>query len=94
MLVVFLACFSGGVVMPKRMTREDVVRLCAPFDQLAAAGYPSVPDAIVRLHNTVPLGAYGQRVLLLPGLFGTITSQDGLEITVLYRDAKAWLNTH
>lgn len=80
--------------MPKQMTREDVERMVVPFDQLAASGYPPEPDAKVRLHNTVPLGKKGKRVLLLPGLYGTVTSDDGTEITILYRDAKAWLASH
>jgi hypothetical protein len=80
--------------IPKRMTHDDVVRLCAAFEQLAAAGVGIEQNAVVRLHNTVPLGLKYQRILLLPGLYGTVTSDDGKEISVLYREAKAWLASH
>jgi hypothetical protein len=76
------------------MTREDVVRMCSPFDQAAHVGVHPAPDAKIVLHNTRPLGVKHQRIVLLPGLHGKITSDDGLEITVQYRDAKAWLASH
>ncbi len=80
--------------MPKHMTYQDVERMCAPFLQLEALGCPPEPDATIMLHNSISLGRKGQRVLLLPGLAGTITSSDGREIRVFYRDALRWLKTH
>ena len=80
--------------MPRRFTRDDVVQICALFEQVEASQYPIAPDAVFRLHNTVPLGLKYQRVMLLTGLSGRITSDDGKEITISYYEAKAWLKNH
>lgn len=80
--------------MPRRFTRDDVVQICALFEQVAAPWYSVAPDAVCRLHNTIPLGLKYQRVMLLPGLAGKITSDDGKEITISYHEVKAWLKNH
>jgi hypothetical protein len=80
--------------MSRVFTRDDLAQICALFEPVEAPWYSVAPDAVFRLQTRVPQGLKYQRVMILPGLSGQITSDDGKQVTVSYYEAKEWLKKH
>jgi len=72
--------------------RETVKQMCAFYDDLSNHGCLPASDASIVLHFKQVIGLKYQRVTLAPGLTGVISSDDGKQLKVLYRDAVVWLN--